>query len=46
LDEVNNTFKPFYDLTTTASEVEGALKDWTGSPLMKQDAQNIAQTVS
>lgn len=46
LDEVNNTFKPFYELTTTAYEVEGSFKDWTQSPLLKQDALNIAQTVA
>lgn len=29
LDELNNNFKPFYEITFIASEVEYNFKDWT-----------------
>jgi hypothetical protein len=46
LDELNNTFKPFFELTNIASDVEYSFKDWTQSSLIKQDAAKIATSVS
>lgn len=40
------TFKPFFDLTNIASDVEFHFKDWTQSSLIKQDAQKITSSVA
>lgn len=37
LEELNVLFKPFYELTFIAFEFEYNYKDWTQSPLMKQE---------
>jgi hypothetical protein len=46
LEELNNTFKPFFDLTNIASDVEFHVKDWKQSSLIKQDAGKIASSVT
>ena len=46
LDELNNTFKPFFELTNIASDVEFHFKDWTQSSLIKQDANKITSSVA
>ncbi len=46
LDELNVAFKPFYDLTTIASEAEYSLREWVNNPLMKQDANFITTSIN
>ena len=46
LEELNNTFKPFFELTNIASDVDFHFKDWTQSSLIKQDANKIATSVT
>lgn len=46
LEELNNTFKPFFELTNIASDVDFHFKDWTQSSLIKQDAGKIASSVT
>lgn len=46
LDELNNQFKPFYDLTGIAYDVESYFKTWMQSPLIKQNAADITSLVN
>lgn len=46
LEDINNTFKPFFELTNIASDVEFHFKDWTQSSLIKQDAAKITSSVA
>lgn len=46
LEEIRSVFKPFYDLTNIASDVEFHFKDWKQSSLIKQDATKITTSVA
>jgi hypothetical protein len=45
LDDLDKGFKPFCDLISMASEVDGCLKDWTSERLMGQDANRIDTSI-
>jgi hypothetical protein len=47
LDKLEKEFKPFYDLTTMAYDVECSFRDWRGNQLMRiTDPASISNSVS
>jgi len=47
LDKLDKEFKPFYDLTTMAYDVECSFRDWRGNQLMRiGDPGQIASSVA
>jgi hypothetical protein len=46
LDELNTSFKPFFELTTMAYNVKTDLNEWTNNQLMRQDPNLIKSSVA
>lgn len=45
LDEIDKSFKPFFDLITMAHDVKANLTEWTQERLMTRDTDLIASSV-
>ena len=45
LDTLLNEFKPFYELTSIANDININLREWTSAQLMKQDTDMIKNSV-